>query len=93
MSKHTTEQKNKFVKYALQASSLSSAAKELNIPTSTLHAWVREHRLLRQGNSISSKADINIKKELTKKNKEIRKLKEELEILKKFKAFSVKTPS
>lgn len=91
MSKYTFEQKNKAVKFALQASSLASAANELNIPISTLHDWVREYRLLNQNNPTSNKS--HIKKELAKKDKEIKKLKEELEILKKFKAFSIKTRS
>lgn len=85
MSKYTIEQKNKAVKYALQASSLSIAANELNIPTSTLHDWVREHRLL---NSTVNKTSTH--QELLNKDKEIKRLKEELEILKKFKAFSAK---
>ena len=89
MSKYTIEQKNKAVKFALQAPSLGVAANEFNIPTSTLHDWVRDHRFLTQNSSTLNKADI--KKELAKKDKEIKKLKEELEILKKFEAFSAKT--
>ena len=88
MSKYTVEQKIKAVKFALQASSFAVAANELNIPTSTLHDWVREHRFL-TNNSTANNA--SIKKELAKKDKEIKKLKEELEILKKFEAFSAKT--
>jgi transposase-like protein len=89
MSKYTIEQKANAVKFALQAPSLGVAANELNIPLSTLHDWVKEHRLLGQSSSSDNKADI--KKELAKKDKEIKKLKEELEILKKFEAFSAKT--
>jgi transposase-like protein len=88
MSKYTIEQKTNAVKFALESSSFAVAAKELNIPTSTLHDWVREHRLLTKNNSIVNNA--SIKKELAKKDKEIKKLKEELEILKKFEAFSAK---
>lgn len=93
MSKYTIEQKIKAVKFGLQASSLTSAAKELNIPITTLHDWVKEYKLLSQDNNspFANKTDINIKNELAKKDKEIKKLKEELEILKKFKAFSAKT--
>ena len=89
MSKYTIEQKNKAVKFALQSSSISLAANELNIPISTLHDWIREYRLLNKASSSFSNTDI--KKELAKKDKEIKKLKGELEILKKFKAFSLKT--
>lgn len=91
MSKYTIEQKNNAVKFALRTSSISLAANELNIPISTLHDWVREYKLLNQNNPPFNKTDI--KKEFAKKDKEIKKLKEELEILKKFKAFSVKTHS
>lgn len=89
MSKYLIDQKNKAVKFALKASSITLAANELNIPISTLHDWVRDHRLLNQASSSRDKTDI--KKECAKKDKEIKKLKEELEILKKFKAFSIKT--
>jgi transposase-like protein len=88
MSKYSIEQKDQAIKSALRTTSISLAASELNIPISTLHDWVREYRLLNPSKPISMQSDT--KKELAKKDKEIKKLKEELEILKKFEAFSAK---
>lgn len=89
MSKYTIEQKDQAVKFALQASSIALAAKQLNIPDSTLQDWVKEYRIRHQNNANLNQP--NLHKELIKKDKEIKKLKEELEILKKFEAFSAKT--
>jgi transposase-like protein len=88
MSKYTIKQKDQAVKFALQSSSIALAAKQLNIPDSTLQDWVKEYRVRHQNNTRSDQPDL--RKELTKKDKEIKKLKEELEILKKFQAFSAK---
>lgn len=88
MSKYTINEKLKAIEFASKAQSIKQAARELDIPDSTLHDWIKEHKLLNI--SMPQLKDYKMEKELKKKDKQIKRLKEELEILKKFEAYSAK---
>lgn len=86
---YTSEFKNEAIKLALDTSSIGEAAKDLGIPVSTLHAWVKQSSLkpseLKEYNS-SHEEKINVKT-LLDKNRELQKrisrLEQEKAILKK----------
>lgn len=86
MKIYTLEEKLECVEFAMQHQSISQAAKELQIPNSTLHDWVKEHRNLINDNNQSH----SLIKTVKKLNKEINFLKRDIDILKKFDAYFAK---
>lgn len=86
---YTTEFKNEAIKLALDTSSIGQAAKDLGIPVSTLHAWIKQSQvsptdLKLEGRTNENKINIKI---LLDKNRELQKrvsrLEQEKAILKK----------
>ena len=88
--KYTNEYKLEAVNLALRSPSISAIAKDLGIPTSTLHTWIKSLG----SKTKSSKTDINESKDITaiiEENRRLHKantvLKEEKDILKKAAAY------
>ena len=88
--KYTKEFKQEAVNLALKSPSVDTTAKELGIPTATLHSWV--YALKKKGNLIT--LDANDSKDMAALIEENRRLhkelviaKEEREILKKAAAY------
>ena len=86
---YTSEFKNEAIKLALDSNSIGQAAKDLGIPVSTLHVWVKESFINASDlkiNDSSNEQKINIKI-LLDKNRELQKrisrLEQEKSILKK----------
>ena len=93
---YTSEFKNEAIKLALDINSVGQAAKDLNIPISTLHVWVKESSISPSNlkiNDASNEQVINIKI-LLDKNRELQKkisrLEQEKAILKKAAAYFAK---
>jgi transposase len=85
---YTEEFKRDAMKLALKSDSVNSTAKELGIPGSTLHTWLRNAVTVNQeeeNNNI-----INLAEELKHLRKENARLREEKEILKKAAAYFAK---
>lgn len=86
---YTSEFKNEAVKLALDTASIGEAAKDLGIPVSTLHAWVKQSNInpmeVKESNG-TNEQKINVKV-LLDKNRELQKrisrLEQEKAILKK----------
>ena len=88
--KYTNEYKLEAVNLALKSPSISGIAKDLGIPTSTLHTWIKSLG----SKTKSSKADANEGKDITsiiEENRRLHKanavLKEEKDIIKKAAAY------
>lgn len=86
---YTSEFKNEAVKLALDTVSIGEAAKDLGIPISTLHAWVKQWSIIPiplKESSAANEQKINVKI-LLDKNRELQKrisrLEQEKSILKK----------
>lgn len=73
------------VKLALRSPSISKTAKELGIPISTLHTWLKKPNQVSRTNSTGQVLDLN--QELHNLRKENARLREEKEILKKAAAY------
>lgn len=93
---YTSEFKNEAIKLALDINSVGQAAKDLNIPISTLHVWVKESSVNPSTLKIidsSNEQTINVKI-LLDKNRELQKkislLEQERAILKKAAAYFAK---
>ncbi len=73
------------IKLALRSASISGTAKELGIPEGTLHTWIRSAS---KANKIDKNTNaVDLTEELHKLRKEVARLKEEKEILKKAAAY------
>ena|SRR5579872_249244 len=88
--KYTKEFKQEAVQLALKSPSIGDTAKELGIPSPTLHTWI--HELKKQGNltSVSEKTGKDMAaliEENRRLHKELSIAKEEKEILKKAAAY------
>jgi len=88
--KYTNEFKQEAVHLALKSPSIEGTAKELGIPTATLHTWI--HTLKKQGNIATvdkngSKDMAALIEENRRLHKELAIAKEEKEILKKAAAY------
>lgn len=88
--KYTKEFKQEAVQLALKSPSIGDTAKELGIPTATLHTWV--HDLKKQGklsltNETTSKDMAALIEENRRLHKELAIAKEEKDILKKAAAY------
>lgn len=88
--KYTKEFKQEAVKLALKSSSIANTAKELGIPSITLHGWV--NKLKKKGELISTDASgskdmATLIEENRRLHKELAIAKEEKEILKKAAAY------
>lgn len=80
--KYTKEFQLEAVNLALKSPSISSTATELGIPTGTLHTWIKN--LKDKAPSVPSKPDMAaLVEENRRLNKELARVKEEKEILKK----------
>jgi transposase len=86
---YTSEFKNEAIKLALDTSSVGIAAKDLGIPVSTLHAWIKQSHMNPADLKVDNQPNenkINIKI-LLDKNRELQKrisrLEQEKSILKK----------
>jgi transposase len=93
---YTTEFKNEAIKLALELTSPRQAAKDLGIPISTLHGWVKESSISPsdlKSTDTSNEQKINVKI-LLDKNRELQKrislLEQEKAILKKAAAYFAK---
>ena len=73
------------VNYALNAVSISFAAKELGIPEATLHGWIKKARSYGENNVTSGEViDVSqMTKELQELRKQVYRLEQEKAILKK----------
>lgn len=88
--KYTKEFKQEAVNLALKSPSIDGTAKELGIPTATLHGWI--HALKKQGfmatgDKNTSKDMATLIEENRRLHKELAIAKEEKEILKKAAAY------
>ena len=88
--KYTKEFKQEAINLALKSPSVDTTAKELGIPTATLHSWI--HSLKKKGNIAT--VDVNGGKDMAalieenrRLHKELAVAKEEREILKKAAAY------
>ncbi len=88
--KYTKEFKQEAINLALKSPSVDTTAKELGIPSATLHSWI--HALKKKGNIAT--ADANGSKDMAalieenrRLHKELAVAKEEREILKKAAAY------
>ena len=84
---YTNEFKEEAISLALRSPSISGTAKDLGIPEATLHGWIR-HKT-KQSPKLAPE-QINIHDELKNLRKEIARLREEKEILKKAAAYFAK---
>ena len=73
------------VKLALRSASISRTAKELGIPVSTMHTWLK--KLNRVNQAVSTNQVLDLNQELHTLRKENARLREEKEILKKAAAY------
>ena len=73
------------VRLALRSASISKTAKELGIPVSTMHSWLRRINKANKAKEPNNVVDLN--EELHKLRKENARLREEKEILKKAAAY------
>ena len=88
--KYTKEFKQEAVNLALKSPSVESTAKELGIPTATLHGWI--YALKKKGNIVTvdangGKGTATLIEENRRLHKELAIAKEEREILKKAAAY------
>lgn len=84
---YTTEFKEEAISLALRSPSISGTAKDLGIPEATLHGWIRNQT---QQSQKLHPEQLDIGDELKKLRKEIARLREEKEILKKAAAYFAK---
>ncbi len=84
---YTNEFKEEAIRLALRSPSITGTAKDLGIPEATLHGWIRNKT---KESSKSNLEQINIHDELKNLRKEIARLREEKEILKKAAAYFAK---
>jgi len=92
-SKYTSEVRDRTVKYILESGkSATSVAEEMGIDTNTVCKWVRDHRRSNHLPTyheekgikvITSKSEKELNQKLKEKDKKIRELEEEVDILKK----------
>jgi len=82
---YTADFQKDAIKLALRSASISSTAKELGIPVGTLHTWLKNLRDTNNGDKIAKKTDLT--EEVHNLRKEIARLREEKEILKKAAAY------
>ena len=73
------------IKLALRSSSIKNTAKELGIPSSTLHTWIKLSGCSNKEGKNTNIIDLT--EELKNLRKEVAKLREEKEILKKAAAY------
>ena len=73
------------IRLALRSPSISGTAKELGIPVSTIHTWLRKISKVNQAKGSNEAIDLN--EELHRLRKENARLREEKEILKKAAAY------
>lgn len=88
--RYTEEFINEAIKLALSSPSITGTAKSLGIPDATLHTWVKTKSVnnKKNNNNINSKSDVNnLLEENRKLHKELARLKQEKEILKKAAAY------
>ena len=83
--------KEEAVKLARALDNASQAAKQLGIPTSTMHDWIKDNRLRNLCSDDLSDEIIQLRKQLAQKDAELKKTKRENEILKKFEKYCVET--
>lgn len=82
-SQHTQEFKEKAVKLALgDGKSIAATARDLGLNISTLHTWINKYR-----DEVDIKPSTDLEARLIEQEKEIRRLKEERDILKKASAY------
>lgn len=84
--RYTEEFISEAIKLALSSPSITGTAKSLGIPDATLHTWVKTKSInnKKNKNNINSKSDVNnLLEENRKLHKELARLKQEKEILKK----------
>ena len=85
---YTEEFKKDAIRLALKSPSITGAAKDLGVPEGTLNTWLRRATNSKQDkNNIEN---VNLSEELKSLRKEVARLKEEKEILKKFATFFVR---
>lgn len=85
---YTEEFKKGAIRLALKSPSIAGAAKALVVPEGTLNTWLRKTTNSKQNKNNIENVDLS--EELKNLRKEIARLKEEKEILKKFATFFVR---
>lgn len=82
-SQHTQEFKEKTVKLALSGNrSIAATARDLGLNVNTLHTWINKYR-----DDVDIKPSTDLEARLIEQEKEIRRLREERDILKKAAAY------
>lgn len=88
LRKYTAEFKQEAVKLALTSPSVSATAKELGVPEPTLHSWVAKLKKTQPiGKAINTQDVATLLEENRRLVKELARLREEKEILKKAAAY------
>ena len=82
---YTEDFQNNAIKLALRSASISGTAKELGIPVGTLHTWLRNANNADRNHGNTNTVDLT--EEVHKLRKEVARLREEKEILKKAAAY------
>lgn len=83
IGQHTQEFRDKAVKLALNGEkNVAATARDLGINISTLHTWINKYR-----DQVDVEASTDVHVRLLEQEKEIRRLKEERDILKKAAAY------
>lgn len=90
---YTQEFKEESVKLALKSVSISRAAKELGVPIATLHSWVKELKNLPTSGFPEGQTMTTLLEENRRLHKELSRVKEEKEILKKAAAYFARESS
>jgi transposase len=83
VSQHTQEFREKAVQLALSGDkNIAATARDLGLNISTLHTWINKYR-----DDVDIKPSTDLEARLIEQEKEIRRLKEERDILKKASAY------